>query len=447
MPEQSSIPTNALSRMAAIAGAGTKVGVNFVRHYAQAAVSGRLNQDALDAANARDIYKTLSELKGGPLKIAQMLSTDQHLLPAAYADVFSQAQYSAPPLSYPLVARTFRREFGREPLEFFDEFSREAVAGASIGQVHKARRGNLCFAVKVQYPGIADSLRSDLAVVKPLALRLFGLREEDVSDYFREVEERLMEETDYEHELERSLELTGQCACLAGVRFPKFFREYSSRRILTSEWIDGVPFDAYCDGNASQKERDRIGQALWDFYDFQIHELKRFHADPHPGNFLVSDGKLVPLDFGCTKQLDPHFHKRHFAFLDERLLEDDASLERALRELRILLPEDGSAQTRNMLDLCRRSIALLARPFHEGEFNFGDPEYLREIRYLGEQSEREGYGPKMLRGARGSAESLYVNRAYFGLYNLLARLRARVMTVSRFSVANGQSNPVAGGVG
>lgn len=428
MPAQDSIPTGKLSRIAAIAGASAKVGVNFARHYGRIALTGAFDQSGLDTDNARDIYKTLSQLKGGPLKVAQMLSTDQHLLPSAYAEVFSQAQYCVPPLSYPLVVRTFKREFAQEPLEIFDTFSREAVAGASIGQVHKATRGALSFAVKVQYPGVADSLRSDLAVIKPLALRLFGLREEDVAHYFREVEERLLEETDYLRELEHSIELSACCAHIEGLRFPRYYREFSSRRILTSEWIEGLALDKYCESDAPQHERDRLGQALWDFYHHQIHVLRRFHADPHPGNFLVSSGQLVPLDFGCTKTLDEHFYRCHFAFLDESLLEDRAALEQAMRQMRILLPTDSPREVQRLIELARRSIALLARPFHEGEFDFGDPSYLAEIRELGELSERQGYGPAMLRGARGSAESLYVNRAYFGLYNLLARLRARVLT-------------------
>jgi predicted unusual protein kinase regulating ubiquinone biosynthesis (AarF/ABC1/UbiB family) len=326
------------------------------------------------------------------------------------------------------VARTFRREFGHEPLYFFEEFSKEAVAAASIGQVHKARRGHQHFAVKVQYPGVSESLQSDLAVVKPLALRLFGLRENDVGDYFREVEERLIEETDYELELERSVELSSRCAHIPNVRFPRFFREFSSKKILTSEWIDAPTLDKFADSDASQELRDKIGQALWDFYDYQIHELRLFHADPHPGNFLVSDNKLVPLDFGCTKRIEGEFYHKHFAFLDPGLLSDRASLERSMRDMRLILPDDTEQDARRLIELCSRSVALLAKPFHQECFDFGDPTYLASIRELGEQIECEGFGPSTLRGARGSRHSLYVNRVYFGLYNLLARLRARVKT-------------------
>ena len=275
--DQETIRTGAVGRMAALGGAGARVGVNYLKHYGRAMVGAndeagrRRLREELDAKNAETVYDTFSKLKGGPLKLAQMLSIDKNLLPAAYARQFAQAQSSVPPLSYPLVAQTFRREFGKAPEELFDHFEKKASHGASIGQVHRARRKGRAFAVKVQYPGVARSLKSDLAVVKPIALRLLGLREADVDSYFHEVETRLLEETDYRHELERSVELTAASAHLKGVRFPAYHPDLSTDRILTSDWIEGMPLDRFADGEANQRERDRIGQALWDFYSHQVH--------------------------------------------------------------------------------------------------------------------------------------------------------------------------------
>lgn len=99
-----------------------------------------------------------------------MLSIDRNLLPPAYATQFAKAQYSAPPLSYPLVVRTFRRVFGKQPPQIFSSFSKTAAHGASIGQVHRASKDGHEYAVKVQYPGVADSLRTDIRGLKPIAL-------------------------------------------------------------------------------------------------------------------------------------------------------------------------------------------------------------------------------------------------------------------------------------
>jgi predicted unusual protein kinase regulating ubiquinone biosynthesis (AarF/ABC1/UbiB family) len=356
-----------------------------------------------------------------------MLSIDNNLLPAAYADQFSKAQYSAPPLSYPLVARTFRREMGRGPLEIFDSFSETAAHGASIGQVHRASKDGREFAVKVQYPGVAESLCSDLRIVKPIALQIIGVRERDVEGYFREVESRLLEETDYTLELRRSMELSRDTAHLEGVSFPRYFPEFSCRRILTMEWIDGLTLDRFAKSSASREERNRIGQALWDFYEFQIHTLRLFHADPHPGNFLVREGGLVVLDFGCTKKIEPDFYHRHFRFLDKRLLNDRASLEAALEDLNILLPGDSQDYRARLSNVCADSIEILARPFRDGCFDFSDAAFMRAIYDLGERNRRDE-SLKRLRGRRGSPDSVYVNRAYFGLYSLLHAIGARVQT-------------------
>lgn len=429
--DQDTIRSGAVGRMAALGGAGARVGVNYLKHYGRAMVgakdetSRRRLREELDAKNAETVYDTFSKLKGGPLKLAQMLSIDKNLLPAAYARQFAQAQSSVPPLSYPLVAQTFRREFGKAPEELFDHFEKKASHGASIGQVHRAGRKGHEFAVKVQYPGVARSLKSDLAVVKPIALRLLGLREADVDSYFREVETRLLEETDYRHELERSVELTAASSHLKGVRFPAYHPEFSTGKILTSDWIDGIPLDRFADSEADQRERDLIGQALWDFYSHQVHELMLFHADPHPGNFLVKDGELWVLDFGCTKKISEEFYRKQFRFLDPRLERDPALLQEALRDLDVILPEDGPEEIATITTLCMTWLELLARPFREGTFDFGEPGFLKAIYEMGEENRRADY-LRTMRGQRGSPDTIYVNRAFFGLYSLLGRLRSRV---------------------
>ena len=429
--DQDTIREGAIGRMAALGGAGARLGVNYLKHYGRSMVGAkdagnrRKLREELDERNAETVYETFSKLKGGPLKLAQMLSIDKNLLPAAYARQFAQAQSSVPPLSYPLVAQTFRREFGKGPEELFDHFERKASHGASIGQVHRATLKGRKFAVKVQYPGVARSLKSDLAVVKPIALRILGLREADVDSYFREVETRLLEETDYRHELERSMELTSASAHLEGVRFPIYHPEFSTGRILTSDWIEGMPLDRFADGEATPQERDRIGQALWDFYAHQVHDLMIFHADPHPGNFLVKDGELWVLDFGCTKRIPEDFYRKQFRFLDPRLERDPSLLQQALRDLDVILPEDGPDQIAMITTLCMTWLELLARPFRSGTFDFGDPEFLKAIYDLGEENRRADH-LRTMRGQRGSPDTIYVNRAFFGLYSLLGRLGARV---------------------
>jgi predicted unusual protein kinase regulating ubiquinone biosynthesis (AarF/ABC1/UbiB family) len=233
MKEQSSIPTSKVQRATKFIKTGAKIGGNYVKHYARKLVDPESNSDELHRNNAHDIYSSLSELKGSALKVAQMMSMDKNILPTAYQEKFTMAQYSAPPLSFPLVVKTFRSYFGKGPDEIFDEFSINAVNAASIGQVHLAIKNGKKLAVKIQYPGVADSISYDLKIVKPFAKRLFNISEADLIHYLGEVEERLLEETNYELELVRSQFITKECAVIDNLKFPVYYPEYSSKRILT----------------------------------------------------------------------------------------------------------------------------------------------------------------------------------------------------------------------
>jgi predicted unusual protein kinase regulating ubiquinone biosynthesis (AarF/ABC1/UbiB family) len=321
--------------------------------------------------------------------------------------------------------QTFLKEFGKEPEKIFDSFAKKASHGASIGQVHRASIGKRNYAVKVQYPGVAKSLKSDLRLVKPIALTVLGLREDDVDAYFREVETRLSEETDYRHEIGRALELSKASSHLKNLRFPGYYPDLSSRRILTSDWVDGVPLGEFADSDASQEERDRIGQALWDLYDHQVHTLLTFHADPHPGNFVVKDGNVWVLDFGCTKTISRDFHRRQFRFVLPSLVDDRGELEKALRDMEVVLPGDSRKEVNLILDMALTWVELLARPFRHGHFDFSDPAFLKAVYNLGEES-KKAKDLRAIRGERGSPDTVYMNRTFFGLYSLLGRIRARV---------------------
>lgn len=427
MKEQTSIPKGKIGRAAALVNAGAKMGANYAKYRAKRWAFGEDDREGLHEANAADSYGALSRLKGGPLKIAQMLSVDTAMLPAPYMSEFSKAHYQAPPLSYPLVERTFRREFGCGPLEMFDEFSRSAVSGASIGQVHKAVKDGKEYAVKVQYPGVADSLKSDLRLVRPFAMRLFNLSAADIDPYLTEVKERLIEETNYEMELRRGTDLAEKTVNEVPVKMPRYFPEYSSKRVLTMEWVDGVSLDRFLESNPDEETRNEVGQKLWDFYHYQIHTLRAFHADPHPGNFFVKDKELWVLDFGCVKEIPDDFHEAYFWLLKPGIAGNPDLLEPALRDLDLVRSSDSEDDKQILLRMFRESVQLLSRPFSCGEFDFGDPSYMAEIRAFGEET---GNDPEVRRtvAGRGSEHGLYVNRAYFGLYALMGALGARIQT-------------------
>src|SRR6201985_2626869 len=267
--EQNSIPTSKVHRSAKFVKTGFKVGGNYIKHYSKKLFNPDLDKTELNEDNAADIYESLSELKGSALKVAQMLSMDKNLLPKAYVDKFTQSQYNAPPLSGPLIVQTFKKYFGKSPEQIYDKFNIRSSNAASIGQVHQAELNCKKLAVKIQYPGVGDSISSDLKLVKPFAFRLLGMSEKELDVYMREVEERLLEETDYELEVRRSIEFSNACANLNNIVFPTYHPELSGKRIITMDWLEGKHLREFLNTNPTQQMRDKIGLALWDFYNFQ----------------------------------------------------------------------------------------------------------------------------------------------------------------------------------
>ncbi|MEP0369250.1 MAG: AarF/ABC1/UbiB kinase family protein [Cyclobacteriaceae bacterium] len=428
MKEQNSIPVGKVSRAARFVKTGAKVGGNYLKHYSKKLVDKNTTRDQLDQDNAEDIYDSLSELKGSALKVAQMLAMDKNLLPTAYQDKFSMSQYSAPPLSFPLVVKTFQKYFGENPLALFDSFTKDAVNAASIGQVHRATKGDAVYAVKIQYPGVAESVRSDLKLVKPFALRLFGLNERELDQYMGEVEGKLLEETDYKLEVRRSISISEACSHITGLKFPKYYPEMSAERIITMDWLDGKHIKEFLQTDPTQEVRNHIGQAMWDFYHHQVHELKEVHADPHPGNFLMQeDGSLGVIDFGCVKEIPEDFYNAYFRLMSRDLIANDDELIDILMGLSFIYEDDSATEKDLYLNVFKDMTMLLGRPFHSDTFDFSDNTYFNEIYALSEKLS----SMKELRNSkhpRGSKHGLYVNRTYFGLYQLLNALGANVTT-------------------
>lgn len=430
MKEQGNIPTGKVMRATRFVKTGAKIGGNYIKHYAKKIVDPSTDKTELDKNNAEDIYASLSELKGSALKVAQMMAMDKNLLPKAYQDKFAMAQYSAPPLSYPLVVKSFVKEFGKGPSELYESFTQSAVNAASIGQVHQATKNGKKLAVKIQYPGIADSIKSDLRIVRPFAVRLFNISDAELDHYFAEVEGKLIEETDYLLEVQRSMEISKACSHVENVVFPTYYPELSGERIITMDWMPGLHLKEFLQTNPSQEVRNKIGQALWDFYDYQIYVLKQVHADPHPGNFLFrADGTVGILDFGCVKVIPEDFHAKYFKLIQKELISNQNELMETFHELEFLHPEDTEHERKIFVDIFKQMISLLGKPFHVDAFDFGNDDYFNSIYALGERisNMKEVRNAK---AARGSRHGLYVNRTYFGLYNLLNDLKANIQTRS-----------------
>lgn len=425
MKTQQSIPTTKVERSAKFVKTGFQIGGNYIKHYSKKLFNPDLDREQLNEDNATDIYKSLSELKGSALKIAQMLSMDKNMLPKSYVDKFTQSQYNAPPLSGPLIVRTFSKNFGKTPENIYDSFNLTSSNAASIGQVHQATLNGKKLAVKIQYPGVGDSISSDLKLVKPFAFRLLGMSEKDLNIYIKEVEERLLEETDYELEVKRSIEFSEACQNLDHVVFPKYYPELSGKRIITMDWIEGLHLKEFLKTNPSQELRNKIGQALWDFYNFQQHELRAVHADPHPGNFMITpDENLGVIDFGCIKEMPEDFYDPFFSLISTDVINDKDKTIDAFRKLDMIHKDDTPTQIEFYYKSYKEMIELFAKPYISQSFDFSKPEFFEQLYAYGEKISKM---PEF-KQARGVKHFIYVNRTNFGLYTILHELNAVVNT-------------------
>ena len=423
----SRIPTSKVARATRFVRTGFKVGGNYLKYYSRKAVDPNTDRESLDRQNAKAVYGTLSELKGSALKVAQMLSMDQGVLPAPFAEQFAQAQHKAPPLSGPLVVKTFKQYVGISPMEMFDEFDLQAAHAASIGQVHKARKNGQDLAVKIQYPGVGDSVISDLNIAIPLARQLLGWKDQDLSAYIEEVKTRLLEETDYELELERSAFISEKCGHLPNLFFARYYPKWSGARVITMDWLEGLHLEEFLASRPSQATKNQVGQALWDFYQYQLHELQLMHADAHPGNFLFrTNGQLGVLDFGCVKEIPSSIYRLYLQLISPHILEDKEAFLQSCLEAGIVQAGDEPRIAEMMSQIFRDALQLVCKPFHVSTFDFGDKAYFNTLYEYGSQTNDNKELRKL--PPRGSEDFMYLNRAFFGLYSLLHQLGAEVHT-------------------
>ena len=333
-----------LGRNVTIARVGAKTGARWARTRAQKTFASAERREALDAAfelkTTEEVVQSLGNLKGAMMKIGQMASYLDLGLPPAARQTLAQLQTDAPPMSGELAAQVIIEELGSHPDELFAEWDPIPIASASIGQVHRAlTREGAAVAVKVQYPGVADAIESDLRTNDSLfaALRVLfpGIDTTSITD---ELRERLSEELDYELEARNQAYFAEYFAGHPFVHVPPILAALSTRRVLTSELVVGASFAEVLEW--SQHEKDLAAETLFRFSFGAIYRLAAFNGDPHPGNYIFHEGgRITFLDFGLVK---------HFTEADTRLFEalivnmvverDYAAFRREIEEAGLLPP-------------------------------------------------------------------------------------------------------------
>jgi predicted unusual protein kinase regulating ubiquinone biosynthesis (AarF/ABC1/UbiB family) len=251
---------------------------------------------------AEDVAATLGAMKGVLMKIGQMASYVDDGLSPAVRRTLSRLQDSVPPMSAELAAGVIQEELGLTPGEAFARWDPEPIAAASIGQVHRAiTHDGRAVAVKVQYPGIAETIAADLGNVALLRRMLrITAPAQDVDALLEELRDRVLEELDYQREAENQRLVAAYYDGHPTIMVPKIVDELSTRRVVTSELADGARFAELAQW--SQQERDLAAETIYRFTFRSLYDVRAFNGDPHPGNYLFhGGGRVTFLDFGLVK--------------------------------------------------------------------------------------------------------------------------------------------------
>lgn len=259
---------------------------------------------------ARDISRVLGQMKGAAMKVGQLLSSDPDMLPPEFMEELTVLQKDSPPMTWLQVQDQVERAFDRPIDAVFSYFNPEPVGSASIGQVHRARLATgEEVAVKIQYPGVRDSLDADMKNLESLlTIGRVVADAQRLRSYAAEIKQSILEESDYTQEaanLARFVDVLGE---REGVRVPRPFPEWTRTEVLTMEYIEGRKLDEALLDLPHGAEHESLCTRFVGTYSWMLHDRYQLHCDPHPGNFIVDEhGNLVFLDFGSVKDTDVTF--------------------------------------------------------------------------------------------------------------------------------------------
>jgi len=287
---------------------------------------------------AKELISTMGHLKGGMMKLGQMISiTDDLMLPKEVTDLFKVLQKDTSYMPTKDLISQFQLAFGKRPDEIYAEFDYIPMAAASIGQVHKAKlkTGDIV-AVKVQYPDIENIVKSDLKQIDTIKNIIEKLMPnmEDSDHIIEELKRSLLEECDYIKEASsiEAFHLYYDESEIISV--PKVFREYSTHNVLTMEFMHGDHYDQT--SNYPQEVKDKLAQVFYDFHFTSFFKHRHIHTDPQHGNYLFGHNKIVVLDFGSTKTFSEQFVRSYLSFLKSLSTKDLTLFEKHMREFNFI---------------------------------------------------------------------------------------------------------------
>lgn len=425
---QNKIPVSKTSRGAVVGKAMLKIGVSHSKGVVKRAFMSKEkkeeSQKETHAEIAKVIIESLGTLKGISVKIAQQVALGLPFLPQEYLDEISKSFNSIPPINKALIRKIIKQELGSYPQEVFESFDSEAFGAASLGQVHLATLNGEKLAVKVQYPGIAKSIDSDLGVLK-FALTRFA-KGHNIDHIMGEVEARLHEEVDYETEAENT-EFFYKNLKHDLIVIPKVNEALSTKTVLTALFLEGDGFEAFLASNPSTKTRNHYAQLIFDSFFMSFYHMQMIHADPNPGNFIfMKEGKLGLIDFGCVKKLDDDFltsfSELHVSLMDEL---PDEEITQQYANLKMIDQDTPEKMLEFYQEVIKPLDRIYIEIFKEESYDFKENNDFSE---RGFNTIMEVQKKSITAVHNMNEEYIFVDRTLLGYYSMFEKMEATIDT-------------------
>ena len=424
MADQKSLTSGRARRAIKMGGLASQVGSSYLWDFLRRPFlnTGERERELLDThvRNAIRIVEGSTQLRGAFMKLVQMLSMREDILPAAALDVLKATQSNVPPMDYPTIAEQIRRELGKPPERLFATFEREAFAAASLGQVHRATLKNgEQVAVKIQYPGVEATVSQDLKNLKMLLRAVQTLASDvmrqkiDTEELFSELKQRLNEELDYLRESRNIATFRRLLNDDPEIEIPRVIPDRCSPRILTMTFLEGYRLTEVMGPAIDPNLRKWLARKYYALVWRQILEFGVLHTDPHPGNYLVTfHPHLGVLDFGSIRRFPDQIRRAHLKFARGLLARDDAQMAAALVVLGYL---DGAQDPAPMI----RIVRLLFEPaLEDREYDPSKYDSVGKAAAVGEIAfENKLY--------KGPAHGVFLIRALIGLEGIIRQLGSR----------------------
>jgi predicted unusual protein kinase regulating ubiquinone biosynthesis (AarF/ABC1/UbiB family) len=378
------VPVGSLSRMWTLGSMQAKIAMGYLAYAIRSrSLNDSEKQKLLNEANltaALRLFGTMGYLRGAIMKVGQMLANLPKILPQEFIDVLSSLHFEAPPMHYSMIREVFLDELDREPEDLFASFDRRAFAAASLGQVHRARlKTGEEVAVKIQYPNMIRTIRSDMRNLRTLLLPMrFQKDWEYIVDHIKDMEMMLLQEADYRKEakfMQMAFELFRDNDQIV---VPGYYEAFSSSRVLTMDYLSGSTLPQFLKENPSLERRNHFGDLISTALIYLSYSSKRFYSDPHPGNFLMLENdRLGFIDFGSQRLLtDEEWQVTNNGEKAAMFTHDEELCNRAIAHG--CLYDDAGDMDWERVAFLKKIVVWQAEPAMKDEpFDFGDEDWFQ----------------------------------------------------------------------